>query len=70
MQNANKTLFWVVAVLRAEDGPDGAIRQYCDALLTTGDRTHPKIKSGWDMKSVMRSSILLGSRTNVGKVTL
>jgi hypothetical protein len=26
--------------------------------------------SGWDMKSVMRSSMLLGSRTKVGKVTL
>ena len=32
--------------------------------------THPKIKSGWDMKSVMRSSILRGSSTNVGNVTL
>jgi hypothetical protein len=31
--------------------------------------THPKMRSGWAMKSVMRSSILLGSRTNVGKVT-
>lgn len=27
------------------------------------------MRSGWDMKSVMRSSILRGSRTNVGKVT-
>ena len=30
---------------------------------------YPKIRSGWDMKSVIRSSMLRGSRTNVGKVT-
>jgi len=29
----------------------------------------PKMRFGWDMKSVMRSSMLLGSRTKVGKVT-
>jgi hypothetical protein len=28
------------------------------------------MRSGWAIKSVMRSSMLLGSRTNVGKVTL
>lgn len=27
------------------------------------------MRSGWDMKSVIRSSMLLGSRTNVGNVT-
>ena len=32
--------------------------------------THPKMRSGWAIKSVMRSSMLLGSSTNVGKVTL
>lgn len=31
--------------------------------------TDPKISSGWLMKSVIRSSMLLGSRTNVGNVT-
>ena len=31
---------------------------------------YPKRRSGWDMKSVMRSSMLRGSRTNVGNVTL
>ena len=35
-----------------------------------GEETCPKSRSGWDMKSVMRSSMLRGSRTNVGKVTL
>ena len=30
----------------------------------------PKMRSGCDMKSVMRSNILRGSSTNVGKVTL
>lgn len=33
-------------------------------------RTCPKMRSGCDMKSVMRSSMLRGSRTKVGKVTL
>ena len=32
--------------------------------------TCPNRRSGWDMKSVMRSSMLRGSRTNVGNVTL
>ena len=32
--------------------------------------TCPKMSSGWDMKSVMRSSMLRGSSTKVGKVTL
>ena len=32
--------------------------------------THPKMRSGCAMKSVMRSSMLRGSRTKVGKVTL
>lgn len=32
-------------------------------------KTYPKIRSGCDMKSVMRSSMLRGSRTKVGKVT-
>ena len=35
-----------------------------------GDGAYPKRRSGWDMKSVMRSSMLRGSRTNVGNVTL
>ena len=35
-----------------------------------GEETCPKSRSGWDMKSVMRSSMLRGSRTNVGNVTL
>jgi hypothetical protein len=35
-----------------------------------GRTTHPKMRSGWAIKSVMRSSMLLGSSTNVGKVTL
>ena len=32
--------------------------------------THPNMRSGCAMKSVMRSSMLLGSRTKVGNVTL
>ena len=28
------------------------------------------MRSGWDMKSVIRSSMLRGSSTNVGNVTL
>lgn len=35
-----------------------------------GEETCPKSRSGWDMKSVMRSSMLRGSSTNVGNVTL
>ena len=35
-----------------------------------GNEAYPKRRSGWDMKSVMRSSMLRGSRTNVGNVTL
>ena len=31
---------------------------------------YPKIRSGWAMKSVIRSSMLRGSSTKVGKVTL
>ena len=31
---------------------------------------YPKIRSGWAMKSVMRSNMLRGSSTKVGKVTL
>lgn len=34
-----------------------------------GTHTHPNMRSGWAIKSVMRSSMLLGSSTNVGKVT-
>jgi hypothetical protein len=33
------------------------------------EAAYPKMRSGCDMKSVILSSILLGSRTNVGKVT-
>jgi hypothetical protein len=36
---------------------------------TVRGHTHPNMRSGCAIKSVMRSSILLGSRTNVGKVT-
>jgi hypothetical protein len=34
-----------------------------------GKAVHPKMRSGWAMKSVIRSSMLRGSRTNVGKET-
>jgi hypothetical protein len=45
----------IINTIQEGDGPTG---------------THPKMRSGWAIKSVMRSSMLLGSRTNVGKVTL
>lgn len=32
--------------------------------------TYPKMRSGWDKKSVILSSMLLGSSTKVGKVIL
>lgn len=32
-------------------------------------RAHPKMRSGWERKSVMRSSMLRGSRTKVCRVT-
>lgn len=47
-------------------------RVRCNQYIYTYDwkETHPKTRSGCDMKSVIRSSMLRGSRTNVGKVTL
>src|ERR1700761_4509494 len=39
------------------------------AAVPSRSAAYPKTRSGWDMKSVMRSSILRGSRTHVGKVT-
>lgn len=39
-------------------------------MLRTEAMTRPKMSSGCDMKSVIRSSMLRGSSTKVGKVTL
>lgn len=51
----------MVSALREDESVSWQIR--------SSTETNPKMRSGWDMKSVMRSSMLLGSRTKVGKVT-
>ena len=46
-------------------------RNWLDSwMLGLKAAAYPKIRSGWAMKSVIRSSMLRGSSTNVGKVTL
>lgn len=69
LEDSDEAFLWVVEALGAGCGTMRSRRMdwkkmRFDALA------HPKMRSGCDMKSVMRSSMLLGSRTKVGKVTL
>ena len=74
LQHPNKPLFWIVDLLRAVMGRVGAVSgigPICGCGLEARQReTDPKIRSGCAIKSVMRSNMLRGSSTNVGKVTL
>ena len=55
------SMCWVSGARRCLDAANAEYKRV--------QHTHPKMRSGWAIKSVMRSSILLGSRTNVGRVT-
>jgi len=62
LEDAKETLLRVVALFCTGEQSETLERK-------GGDRTDPKRRSGKAMKSVMRSSMLLGSRTKVGKAT-
>jgi len=62
LEDAKETLLRVVALFCTGEPSETLERK-------GGNKTNPKRRSGKAMKSVMRSSILLGSRTKVGKAT-
>jgi len=70
LQHPNESLFWIVDLLRAGMGSGGDQRNWTNSWCGLKTGAHPKIRSGCAMKSVMRSNMLRGSSTNVGKVTL
>ena len=81
LQDADEPLLWVVTVfcaacqdvsatLPCHHTANGRHRDREEGERERSRETHPKMRSGWDMKSVIRSSMLRGSRTKVGKVTL
>ena len=65
LEHPHKALLGIVAALSTLSG---CIKS--GVIENEDSKSYPKIRSGWDMKSVMRSSMLLGSSTNVGNVTL
>jgi hypothetical protein len=66
LKHSDKAFLRVITIVGASDCPC-----YITVDRSKGDfAAHPKMRSGWDMKSVMRSSMLRGSRTKVGNVTL
>ena len=58
------------ALRKKEKGRDGQRAESTSGCGLVEAMAYPKIRSGWAMKSVIRSSMLRGSSTKVGKVTL
>ena len=63
LQNADETFLGVVQFI-------GTVETVGHDNEQNGEKAHPKMRSGCDIKSVIRSNMLRGSSTNVGKVTL